>query len=96
MDTAHTNKNNVVSLLPTTTDIYNHSEQPKTSSASATLSRTLASQSQSLLTIVDKSIHRSRRRLTSYGCPPETFAQFQPAMEIRFAFSVARRRFLGA
>ncbi|KAI4236820.1 MAG: hypothetical protein LQ352_007977 [Teloschistes flavicans] len=59
-------------------DIYDHSKPLKKSKAFATLSRILGAQT--LLTIIDKAVHRRRRRLINQGFSPETLTKFEPIM----------------
>ncbi len=59
-------------------EIYDHSKPVKTSKAFATLTRILGAQS--LLTIIDKSVHRRRRRVINQGFSPEMLTRFEPAM----------------
>ncbi|KAL9580520.1 MAG: hypothetical protein Q9212_004442, partial [Teloschistes hypoglaucus] len=59
-------------------DIYDHSRPVKKSKAFATLSRILGAQT--LLTIIDKTVHRRRRKLINQGFSPEALAKSEPIM----------------
>lgn len=65
-------------MLSYVVDIYDHSKTVKKSKAVTTVSRILGRQS--LLTMIDKPLHRSRRRLISQGFSSERLAEFQPIM----------------
>ena len=59
-------------------DIYDHSKPMKKSKAFATVSRYIGGQS--LLTLIDKTLHRNRRRSYNPGFSPEALSNFEPTM----------------
>ena len=59
-------------------DIYDHSKPVKKSQAFAAVSRVLGGHT--LLTLIDKSVHRARRRLVNQGFSPEELSEFEPVM----------------
>lgn len=65
-------------LTSTAIEIYDHSKPVKKSKAFATLTRILGAQS--LLTIIDKNVHRRRRKVINQGLSPEMLTRFEPAM----------------
>ena len=62
----------------TTKDIYGHSSNVKKSSAFATISDIAGGQS--LLTLIDKSVHRVRRKSISRSFAPDNMVAFEPIM----------------